>query len=400
MSKTRLAAIDFGTSKIVTLVAENSSNTRCDIIGIGIAPYAGYVPEGWNEPEKLDEAITASVRDAEKQLRGTGITEISAGVPAAFTKVYASDATITLKGTEPRVTPADVSNAIATAENKIKEQLPMGVILHSSPAWFRVDGERKTLEPVGKKGRELTVLISVVIADKFFVDEVTSRLTNLNLTVANFYSSAVGEAMLVLPPEERDRTAVLVDIGYLTTDVMIAEGDAVIYLKTIEMGGGNISADLAMGLNIRMEEAEDKIKRQYIYGIDTGDTYEVGGAGGTPVQTFTREQVSEVLIPRVDEIAEEIQKAIAESGINLNKGSSIYLTGGGLSFNRGGRDYLAGKLGRPVREPAKHTTSLNSHSYTSSLGLMDLIIDQLEVDKQRSASGGKLKQFFTGLFRG
>ena len=37
--KTTVAAIDFGTSKIVTLVAENSGNQRCDIVAAGVAKY-------------------------------------------------------------------------------------------------------------------------------------------------------------------------------------------------------------------------------------------------------------------------------------------------------------------------------------------------------------------------
>ena len=55
--KTTVAAIDFGTSKIVTLVAENSGSQRCDIIAAGVAKYDGYLAEGWNNPGQLDEAI-------------------------------------------------------------------------------------------------------------------------------------------------------------------------------------------------------------------------------------------------------------------------------------------------------------------------------------------------------
>ena len=63
--KTTVAAMDFGTSKIVTLVAENSGSQRCDIVGAGIAPYDGYLEEGWNNPGELDKAIRASVAEAE-----------------------------------------------------------------------------------------------------------------------------------------------------------------------------------------------------------------------------------------------------------------------------------------------------------------------------------------------
>ena len=87
--KTTVAAIDFGTSKIVTLVAENSGSQRCDIVAAGVAKYDGYLTEGWNNPGQLDEAIRRSVTDAEDQA-GIKIKEINVGVPGAFTKARKS----------------------------------------------------------------------------------------------------------------------------------------------------------------------------------------------------------------------------------------------------------------------------------------------------------------------
>ena len=66
--KTTVAAIDFGTSKIVTLVAENSGSQRCDITAAGVTKYDGYLEEGWNNPGLLDEAIRQSIQEAESQI--------------------------------------------------------------------------------------------------------------------------------------------------------------------------------------------------------------------------------------------------------------------------------------------------------------------------------------------
>ena len=397
--KTTVAAIDFGTSKIVTLVAENSGTQRCDIVGAGIAAYDGYLEDGWNNPGELDSRILACVEDAEKQSHRK-IHDLNVGVPGAFTRVYATEARVTLKGTDPKVTPADVKEAFKTAEKNLGDV--MGVVVHTSPAWFSLDDGKRTLEPVGQSGRELSALISFVVADSFFVVEVNNRLTNLGYNVVGFYSSAAGEAMLFLPEEERDRTAVLIDMGYLNTDVMIVEGDALTYLHTIDVGGGNIAADLAYGLDITMKDAEEKIKRPFSYGVGTpGETYELPGVDGQKPRSFTHEEVAEIITPRVEEIAEDIQKSLEDSGIHLGNWSSIYLTGGGLSFNRGGRDFLSSKLGRPVRETPKRTAKLNSHAYSSSLGLMDLIIDTIEQNHRASASrGGAVKDFFRSLLGG
>ena len=77
------------------------------------------------------------------------------------------------------------------------------------------------------------------------------------------------------------------------------------------------------------------------------------------------------------------------------------MTGGGLSFNRGGRDYLGGRLGRAVEDIPRRITKLNSHSFSSSLGLMDLIIDTIEQQKAPSGGfGSKVAGFFKSLLGG
>ena len=397
--KTTVTAIDFGTSKIVTLVAENSGSQRCDIVGTGIAAYDGYLRDGWNNPGELDQKILASIGDAEKQSKRK-LRDVNVGVPAAFTTVYPVEVRVELKGTDPRVTSDDVRAAFKAAEEKLGN--PMGIVVHSSPAWFTVDDGKKIMDPVNLKGRELCAYVSFVVADKFFVDEVNNRLNNLGYTVQGFYSTAAGEAMLFLPEEDRDKTSLLIDVGYLSTDVMAAEGDALTFLTTIDIGGGNIAADLAIGLDITLQEAEEKIKRRYVYGIESPDeVFEIPGTEGQPPRSFPRAAVTEIITPRVDEIAEEIQRVLEESGVRLGDWSNIYLTGSGLGRSQGGKDYLAAKLGRPVRDVPKRTANLNAPSYSSTLGLIELIIDTIETGNQQSAGlGGAVKDFFRGLLGG
>ncbi len=396
--KTTVAAIDFGTSKIVTLVAENSGSQRCDIVAAGVAKYDGYLTEGWNNPGQLDEAIRRSISDAEEQ-SGTKIREITVGVPGAFTRVYATQVTITLKGTDPRVTSGDVKAAFDKASQNLVN-MP-GVVVHSSPAWFMVDSGKKTLEPVGMKGREMTAFISFVVGNRFFVDDVTNRMADLGIVVTSFYSTSAGEAMLYLNEQERDHTSVLIDMGYLNTEIIGVEGDAIIYHKVLDVGGGDIAVALAEELDISLSAAED-IKRKFVYGIETsGETYEVPGADGQKGTTFTREQVKPIICKAVDEICEQIKTAIDDDFGGLGSWSSVFMTGGGMSFNRGGKEYMAGKLGRPVQETPRRTTKLNSPCFSSALGLIDLIIDTIEQQRQpATGTSGKLKDFFRSLLGG
>ena len=394
--KSTITAIDFGTSKIVTLVAETSGAQRCDIIGAGTSAYDGFLEGEWNDPSRLNEAIQKSISEAENQSKHK-VREINVGVPGEFTRVYVVETSVTIQGTDPQVTARHVEKIFTNAD---KELSPVrGVVVHRSPAWFMVDGGKKTLEPVGQKGTELKAMVSFVVADTFFLDDVMARMRDMNITVSGFFSSSTGEAMLYLLEEDRDRSAVLIDVGYLCTDVMIVEGDAVIFQKTLSVGGGHIAADVAEGLSISLAAAE-QIKRDYVYVIATVEqTYSVNsGSDGVKTETFSQDQVAEVLEPRVDEIAELVKAAIEESGVKLGSWSTVYLTGGGLCLNRGGREYLAAKLDRAVRETIKRTIKLSSPIYASAMGLMDLIIDTIE-SRNIPAGGvtGGVKEFFKSL---
>ncbi len=389
--KNTVAAMEFGTSKLVALVAETSGRQRCDIVGAGTVVYDGYMDGHWNAPEQLNEAIAEAVRAAEEQSH-IHIREIHVGVPGSFSQVRTVEVKMELQGADPRVTDRDIIALLDKATDELGQV--HGSVIHRSPAWFIVDDGKKTLEPVGMHGYELRAMVSFVIADQFFLDDITERFRSLGIQVTGCLSTPVGQVMLFVPDEERDRAAVLVDMGYLTTEVMTVEGDAITNLKTIPMGGGHIAADVAYGLEITLASAE-QIKRSYVYGLSAGQATFEGTDKEGNAKTFTRDDVEKVLEPRADEICEAIRDAIRETGVKLGNWSPVYLTGGGLAINRGGRDFLAAKLEKPVRELPRKAVKLSSPAYSSALGLLDLLIDTAA-----SAQTGGVGDFFRSLFGG
>jgi len=74
----------------------------------------------------------------------------------------------------------------------------------------------------------------------------------------------------------------------------------------------------------------------------------------------------------------------------------VYLTGGGLAINRGGREFLSKVLGRTVRELPRKAVKLSSPAYSSALGLLDLLINN--VTEARATTG--VTGFFRSLFGG
>ena len=391
--KSTIAAIDFGTCKIVTLVAETSGTQRCDIIGAGIAAYDGFLDGEWNNTVMLNEAIQKSITEAETQSKRK-IREINVGVPGEFTRVYAVETSVTIQGADPHVTPRHVEKIFANADKQLSPV--RGVVVHRSPAWFTVD-DRRTMEPTGLKGSVVKCMASFVIADATFLEDMQARMEEQDIHINGYLSPALGEALLLIPPEERDKVAVLVDVGYLSTEVMFVQGDALIRHEVLPMGGGHLAADLAMELSITMDMAEE-LKRKYTFGIGQ-DQLSVTDPDGQNV-SFPRETVLAVIEPRVAELSDMVRDTIEKYASELSQRSTFYITGGGLILMRGGRETISSVVERTFKAPTPPAIKLNSPVYSSAIGLLELVyesVSQMEVKPSESTSkiGSFLKAFFT-----
>jgi len=390
MMKKASAVLAFGTPKVLVLLAEESAYQKVTITSAGMAQYDGFMNGEWNAPGDVTDAIASAIETAENKV-GTHIKEVYVGVPGEFVRVYVIESSVTLQGADPKVTSADVEKLQRQATEMLDR--PTGVIIHRSPAWFKVDGGQKTLEPVDQKGSTLEGMIGFVLADQFFVNDVTERLRELNIEVKGFFSTSVGEAMQMIPFDERDHTAILVDVGYLSTEVMAVEGDALIWQKVLPVGGAHITLDLAYGLEKSFDMCE-KIKRAYTFNAPKNTQIEVQGENGQ-TESFDGDQISMMIDARVDEILEMIDEAIKKSGIRLGNWSNIYFTGGGLMPMEGARVYAASKLSRNVREAATKTVKLKpAQIFASGSGLLELVYNTIEMEEQDESLFDRIKRMF------
>lgn len=377
--KTMAAAIDFGTSKIVTIMAESGDYRRCSILGSGTAAYDGFSDDGrWNTPDKLNDAIKSAIKQLENEAHRP-VTDIYVGVPGECVRVYIREAELST-GPEGRVTLDDAGDIL----EKVVAQLNanQGSVLSYSPAYYQVDEGEPTMTPVGMRGRTLSAKVSVITASLDFMDDVELRLRDMGIKVNGFMAPAMGEAVLLMPPEERDRTVAMVDVGYLHTELMVMQGDALVDYRVIPVGGGHIAADLAYGLEIPFKTAE-AVKRAFEFD-GTGDI-ELGGNEGA--QRFGRAFTTEIIGARVDELSDMVRDALESTAIKPDPNSPLYLTGGGISMLRGGREHMAKALNRNIKIPSARAGKLNSPPYASALGLIDMVFDKIDMQNGDTSSG-------------
>ena len=392
--KTQIAAIEFGTSKIVTVIAQSGGMDRLDIIGSGTVPYNGYSDGDWNTPGQMIQRVRDSIAAAELEANSK-IREIYVGVPGEYVHVRACETEVDLP--DGIVDEAAVNAVQDAAADKLRIMEEGGLIMHRTPSWFMVDDGKKTMTP-GGKGSKLKAYTSFIVADPQFIEDVAEMLKSLNITILGFLSTSLGESLLVLTLEDRDRVSMLIDVGYLNTEVSVVEGDAIIYHAMLPRGGGHMTADLAMELRIPMRAAE-QIKRNYVFKPDEFDMNsfsEVYDDTGKRL-TFPREVVSQVVEASFEELASMIDMTI-QNDVEplLGKRSQVFLTGGGIALMRGAREALAARINMPVKISAAKSSKLNSPVFSASLGLADLVFDSIE--SQEPEQEGKFASRIKNLF--
>ena len=183
--KTVAAAIEFGTSKIITLIAESGSFTRCEIVGSGTVPYAGYSNGEWNDREGLLPAIEAEVNAAETEAKRR-IQEIYVGVPSEYIHVTTAIGETDITSPDGRVSEDEIVRVMDDAADQLNLGEAGGNVLHRSPAWFSVDGGRHTMSPIGSRGKRLQALVSFIQADPNFIEDIRGCLAELGLEVSAF----------------------------------------------------------------------------------------------------------------------------------------------------------------------------------------------------------------------
>ena len=315
-------------------------------------------------------------------------------MPGEYIHVRACESEVDLPDGE--VTEEAVNAVQDAAADKLRIRESGGMVMHRTPSWFIVDDGKKTMSP-GGRGAKLRAKTTFIIADPQFIEDVSEMLGQHDITILGFLSPSLGESLLVLSLEERDRGALLIDVGYLNTEISVVEGDAIVYHAILPRGGGHITADLAMELRVPMRAAE-QIKRNYVFNPDEFDMdsfSEVYDDKGRR-RTFPRDVVSRIAEGSFKELSDMIAMTISNDAEQfLGKRSQVYLTGGGIALMRGAREALAAAIGRPVKISAAKSSKLNSPVYASALGLADLIFDSIEGQGDSEEKlGNRIKSIF------
>lgn len=362
-----VTVLDIGSGKLTVMVGKQTKDGFL-IVAQSETRYGGYYDGDWLEPEKLQQDIASVVKRAENSL-GKKIKEIYVGVPGAFTTVAASQATITCRFRK-KFDKNDLADIYAKAD-LYKDDIDYRPI-NRAPLYYVINDNKKTNTPIGQDGTKLTGYISYVYADAKFLNKVETILKNIGIIKVEFLSSCHAESWFLLDQKTRDNTALLIDVGYISTSVMLVCGDGISYMRTFSIGGGHICADLSQILGISYQMAED------LYGkvnlnleFDPEEVYLLKNG-----QTANAENTNQIVKARIDEMSLYIRKSMVGCPSVVSAKTPIFLTGGGLTGIKGGVEHLSVGLDKTVSVAHSLNPLTDKPRYASAFGVIDLVLNQ------------------------
>ena len=393
------AILDIGSSKVVCLSGSVLDKGGIVVHGAGVSGCEGYLGNTFPDKQSLHDAIIDAIQKAEQEARSR-IRDIALTVPASFSKLVLSDMTMTLGDRARVVDPSDVDRLIELSFRKIGT--PEGhVLMHSTPVFFLVDGISSAEVPQGIVTEEISGLIAHMFVEEDYIAMIQQALDDIGVEISMCISAALGEATMLIPETERVRPAVLIDVGYRQTDICVIENAALTGLSTIPMGGYQFASDLAFGLDVTQQSAE-QAKRRFVFSLDYGDKTEILRSE-TESKRVANSTIAYIIEARANDLAANIREELDRLQVNLESRPVVYLSGGGLLMMRGSLDFLKKALGFPIKRDMPWTPRLSSPNYCSAFGALNFVlranraVDERpqETPPDETSFWQKLKDFFT-----
>lgn len=369
MNKRDVAVLDFGSSTITAIVGDRGVNGTFRIKGKGYADYAGFQQGEFLEPDDVKLAVAFAISNAEAEYEGK-ITEVYVGVPGEFSNIVCKDARTNF-GRRKKIGENEI-RLFYNQANAYKNH-PTHSVINQCPIFYSLDDGKRIIDPIGMPSTSIRGFVSFVLAENNFIDFVDGILNDLQIKRKGYISSCLAEMLYLFDPTVRDRYALLVDCGYITTNVMLGRGDGLLFMNSFSMGGGHISGDLAECLNIPFSEAES-LKRKIIlsWNATEEDTYEIQGKDF--ISPFSAVATNQIAEDRIDLICSYIQKCLERCEFEFPDYIPVFLTGGGLCYMKGIKEIMSRKLGRHVEVAKPRLPSMSRPEFSTEIGLLDVAL--------------------------
>jgi len=366
-----VAAIDVGTTKICTIIADVSDNESPRVVGVGISPSKGLHKGLVVNINEARESIQNSVRKAE-QTSNYKVESAYVGVTGRHVTSMNNRGVVAITRNDRVVRPDDLKRVLASAQS-VKTAGDRR-LLHVIPRGYAVDGQAGVKNPVGMHGFRLDVETHVITAAVTSIQNLVKCIRSIGIDIEDLVLEPLASSEAILTTDEKQVGVILADIGGGTTDVAVFRDGSIWHTSILPVAGYQLTRDVAIGLGLPFDIAEEMKKKYgsvmpvYEGQSDTSPAISQDGHG------VSYQDLCDIIRARVEEIMKLILLEMPNSDYESLVPAGLVLTGG--SSNLAGISTLGrDTLRLPVRIGAPTDVYgiadvLRDPAYATSVGLL------------------------------
>jgi len=370
-----VVSIDIGSHRILVLVGEITEAEDVRIVGVGSVPSKGIKKGVIVNVNEATAAIAEAVERAE-QSSGYQIERAYIGVAGTHISSRNSQGVVGVARRDRGITPDDVDRVLEAAGAIVLPQNQE--LVHIIPRSYTVDGQEGVRDPLGMHGFRLEVEAHVVIGSSTAVQNLKKCVEGAGIEVGELVLTSLAAGKSVLSATEKEMGVVLVDIGEGTTDIAIFIEGTVWHTRSLPMGGEYITNDIAIGLRLPSEVAE-QVKLQYGHALAAqvaeDERFTISPYGESSPVVMPRWKLAQIIQARCEEILENVQQEIKRSGYDGLLPAGLVLCGGTAQLP-GLRELARDLFGLPVqigipKNIAGLTDQVNNPAAAVGVGLVE-----------------------------
>ena len=320
-----VTAIDVGTTKICTILADVKDNGAPRVVGVGISPSKGLHKGLVVNINEARESIRESIRRAE-QASNYKVESAYVGVTGRHVTSMNNHGVVAITRNDRVVRPDDLRRVLASAQS-VKTASERRE-LHVIPRGYTVDGQQGVKNPVGMHGFRLDVETHVITAAVTSIQNLIKTIHSLKIDIDDLVLEPLASSEAILTEDEKQVGVVMADIGGGTTDVAVFKEGSIWHTSILPVAGYQLTRDVAIGLGLPFEIAEEMKKK---YGSvmpvyegkgDTGPAISKDGHG------VSYQDLCDIIRARSEEILKLILLELPNSDYESIVPSGLVLTGG------------------------------------------------------------------------
>ena len=312
-----VTGIDIGSYHVKVVIAERSDDPRLPprILGTGYAESRG-LRQGYivSIPE-VSRSVAAAVAQASKAAR-VKVKRVYLGVGGiGIEEAFSRGETVVERG-DSIITPRDLPRAEKVCLEALSPAARQNrIVIHSIPLRYSVDGTKvlgKT--PVNMKGQRVSVEMLFITCMERHITDLKAAVEDAGFEVEDVCAAPLAASFVALSKMQKRVGCVLANIGSETLSIIVFENSVPISIKVFPAGGADITNDLALGLRISPEDAE-QLKH--------------GAVLGAP---YPKRKIDDIIARRISDMFKLVEAHLKKIGKDELLPAGIILTGGGSSI--------------------------------------------------------------------